>query len=109
MSHPDNDGPPDHTVSGVGRVTLVLLVVVVIVGGVPLRAGAALVSDGGGNGNGNGKYNKNSITANSPTFNRGIQHFNNTNISGSTNTQAAFCKWKFRHCRIVQRLTVFDR
>ena len=107
MSHHGSDRPPDRTVRGVGRVTLILLVVVVIVGGVPLRAGAALVSDG--DGNGNGRYNRNSITAGSPTINHGIQHFNNTNIGGNTNTQAAFCKWRFRHCRIVQRLNVFGR
>lgn len=109
MSHHGSDRPPDRTVRGVGRVTLILLVVVVIVGGVPLRAGAALVSGGDGNGNGNGRYNRNSITASSPTINHGIQHFNNTNIGGNTNTQAAFCKWRFRHCRIAQRLNVFGR
>jgi hypothetical protein len=107
MSHHGSDRPPDPAVRGVGRITLILLVVVVIVGGVPLRAGAALVSDG--DGNGNGRYNRNSITASSPTINHGIQHFNNTNIGGNTNTQAAFCKWRFRHCRIVQRLNVFGR
>jgi hypothetical protein len=109
MSHSDNDGPPDHTVSGVGRVTLVLLVVVVIVGGVPLRAGAALVAGGGsGNGNGNGRHNRNSISVNSPEFNHGIQHITNTNASGIAANQAAFCRKKFRHCRINQHLNVFD-
>jgi hypothetical protein len=106
MSRHGSDRPPDRTVGGVGRVTLILLVVVVIVGGVPLRAGAALVSNG--DGNGNGRYNKNSVSVNSPTYSRGIQHITNTNVSGSTNTQAAFCKKKFRHCRINQRLNVFD-
>ena len=107
MSHHGSDRPPSRTVGGAGRVTLILLGVVVTVGGVPPRAGAALVSNG--DGNGNGRHNKNSITVDSPTSNRGIQHFNNTNVGGSTNTQAAFCKRKFRHCRIAQRLTVFDR
>ena len=109
MSHHGSDRPPDHTVSRVGRVTLVLLVVVVIVGGVPLRAGAALVSHGNGhgNGNGNGKYNRNSISVNSPEDNHGIQHITNTNAGGIAANQASFCKRKFRHCRINQRLNVF--
>ncbi|GAB2849996.1 hypothetical protein GCM10027176_61410 [Actinoallomurus bryophytorum] len=105
MSHHGSDGPPERTVGGAGRVTLILLVVVVIVGGVPLRAGATLVTDGSGNGN--GRNNRNSITVNSPEYNHGIQHITNTNASGITNTQASFCKKKFRHCRISQRLNVF--
>lgn len=110
MSHHGSDRPPDRAVGGVGRVTLILLVVVVIVGGVPLRAGAALVShgNGNGNGNGNGRHNKNSLSINSPQFNRGIQHITNTNASGFAANQAAFCKRKFRHCRINQRLNIFD-
>ena len=107
MSYHGSDRPPDPTVRGVGRVTLILLVVVVIVGGMPLRAGAALVADG--NGNGNGRHNKNSISVNSPQFNHGIQHITNTNASGFAANQAAFCKRKFRHCRINQRLNVFGR
>jgi hypothetical protein len=109
MSHHGSDRTPGRTVGGGGRVTLILLVVVVIVGGMPLRAGAALVAGGSGNGNGNGRNNRNSITVNSPEFNHGIQHITNTNASGFAANQAAFCKRKFRHCRINQRLNVFGR
>jgi hypothetical protein len=80
----------------------------VVVGGVAAPAGATVVSDGGANHVGNGKHNKNSITNNSPTFNHGIQHISNSVAAGSANAQAAFCKRKLRHCRISQRMTVFD-
>jgi hypothetical protein len=93
--------PPAST--GARRLTLVLLVAAVGVAGVPLRARAALVSDGGGNVVGNGRHNRVSVTVNSPEFNRGIQHVTNTNVGGGNNTQAAFCQKWFRHCRISQR------
>ena len=85
------------------RLTLVVLVAVVVVGGVPLRAHAALGSDGGV-AVGNGRHNRNSVSINSPEFiNRGIQHVTNTNVGGGNNTQASFCQKRFRHCRISQR------
>lgn len=84
-----------------------LMLVVVLTGGLmPLRARAALGSDGPTN-TGNGRHNRNSVSVNSPTINHGIQHVTNTNIGGIANTQASFCKWKFRHCRISQRQKVF--
>jgi hypothetical protein len=55
---------------------------------------------------GNGKFNKNSLSINSPNFLHGIQNIQNTTVSGTTPTQAAICKKKFRHCRITQRLIV---
>jgi hypothetical protein len=54
--------------------------------------------------NGNGKFNKNYSTVNSPTVNRGLQQVSNTNLSGQTNTQVAFCRKKHRVCKISQRL-----
>ena len=56
--------------------------------------------------NGNGKFNKNNFSVNSPSFPRGNQHIFNQNIGGQNSTQAALCKKKFRHCKIVQRLIV---
>jgi hypothetical protein len=61
-----------------------------------------------GDNDGNGKHNRTSISVNSPTINRGIQHITNITVSGSTNTQASFCRRKFHHCRINQKLVVFD-
>ncbi|MGH3374164.1 MAG: hypothetical protein ACRDP6_05455 [Actinoallomurus sp.] len=83
------------------RVPLVLLVALMVVGGMPVRVRAALVSDG--DGIGNGRHNRNSVNVHSPEYNRGIQHITNTNVGGMNNTQASFCKWRFRHCRISQR------
>lgn len=54
--------------------------------------------------NGNGKFNKNNFSVNSPSFPRGNQHIFNQNIGGQNPTQAALCKKKFRHCKILQRL-----
>jgi hypothetical protein len=98
--------PPTRTARGILRVALVLLVAVVVVDGLPLTARAALWSGGGGGGGnstGNGRHNRNSISINSPEFNRGIQHITNTNVGGGNNTQASFCQKRFRHCRISQR------
>jgi hypothetical protein len=55
---------------------------------------------------GNGKHNKSSATVLSPTINNGVQQVSNTNVSGSTNTQVAFCKKKARICKIHQKLWV---
>jgi hypothetical protein len=55
---------------------------------------------------GNGKNNRASNTLLSPTINHGLQQISNTNVSGSTNTQAAFCKKKTHVCRISQKLWV---
>jgi hypothetical protein len=55
---------------------------------------------------GNGKHNKISSTVFSPTINHGLQQIANTNVSGSTNTQAAFCKKKTHICRISQKLWI---
>jgi hypothetical protein len=88
------------------RVPLVLLVAVVVAGGMPLRARAALVADDFHTGKG-GRHNKNYVSTNSPQFNRGIQHITNTTVGGNIITQAAFCKKKLRHCRISQRAKVF--
>lgn len=53
---------------------------------------------------GNGKFNKDNSSVLSPTINRGVQQVSNTNVSGRTITQVAFC-WKKRHfCKISQRL-----
>ena len=56
--------------------------------------------------NGNGKFNRNNFSVNSPSFPRGNQHIFNQNIGGQNPSQAALCKRKFRHCKIVQRLAV---
>jgi hypothetical protein len=96
--------PPVRTVKGALRLTLVLLVAVVVVGGVPLTARAALGFDGGGNVVGNGRHNRVALTINSPEFSHGIQHIGNENAGGGNNTQAALCKKKVRRCRISQRL-----
>lgn len=53
---------------------------------------------------GNGRHNKNYSTVLSPTVNRGLQQVSNTNVSGRTNTQVAFCRKKHRVCRISQKL-----
>jgi hypothetical protein len=81
------------------------LVAVMVVGGMPVHARAALVSDG--DGVGNGRHNRNSVTVHSPQFNRGIQHVTNTNVGGVNNTQVSFCKGRFRHCWISQRQPTF--
>lgn len=57
---------------------------------------------------GNGKFNKNYSTVLSPTVNRGLQQVSNTNISGKTTTQVAFCKKKVHVCHISQRLWLPD-
>jgi hypothetical protein len=73
-----------------------------------LRAG-----DGHGEGNrvslhsGNGRLNRTYSTVLSPTVNRGFQQVSNTNVSGKTLTQVAFCKRRHRVCRISQRLGAF--
>jgi hypothetical protein len=86
------------------RLILGALAALVVVGGVPLRARAALVSDGGGGVTvGNGRHNRNSVTISSPEFNHGIQHITNTNVGGGNNTESSFCQKRFRHCRISQR------
>ena len=60
-----------------------------------------------GNGHdGNGRHNKNSITINSPTFNRGIQHTNNGNAGGKYNIEKAFCRAKLRKCKIIQKIII---
>jgi hypothetical protein len=108
------EGPPARTAA---RVTLTLLVLVVVLGGAPLRARAGTLpgawrGTGGGDGSytvGNGSHNKNSIANFSPENNHGIQHVTNTTVGGSTNTQASFCKWRFRHCHFKQRIVVGDR
>lgn len=53
---------------------------------------------------GNGKLNRTYATVLSPTVNRGIQQVSNTNISGTTNDQVAFCHKKHRFCKIRQRI-----
>ena len=88
--------------AGARRLTLVVLVAVTLVGGLPLRARAALVADGGVT-VGNGRHNRNSVTISSPEYNHGIQHVTNTNVGGGNNTQASFCHKRFRHCWISQR------
>jgi hypothetical protein len=98
---------PARAVKGGRCVTLTLLVVVVVVGGVPLRARA----DSGSNDRysvGNGRHNKNIVENHSPTFNKGIQHITNSNIYGNTTSQTSFCKGRFRHCRISQRAFMRD-
>jgi hypothetical protein len=92
-----------HASARARRLVPVVLVAVVVVGGVPLRARAALTSDGGGFAVGNGRHNRISVTINSPELNRGIQHVTNTNAGGGNNTQASFCQKRFRHCRFSQR------
>jgi hypothetical protein len=77
-----------------------------------IRQASWTVNSGDGHGNfghiclhtGNGKFNKNFSTVLSPTVNRGFQQVSNTNISGRTNTQVAFCKRKHRFCKISQKL-----
>ena len=96
--------PPANARARRPTLTVLVAVVTMVVTGAPLRARAALTSDGGGGVTvGNGRYNKNSVTVNSPEFNHGIQHVTNTNVGGGNNTQASFCKKRFRHCRISQR------
>jgi hypothetical protein len=105
-----------------------VLTIVMTGAGIVSPAGASILATGtgsavavparssdSGNGNGtvnehsgNGRHNRNSFSINSPEINHGIQHITNTNVSGSTDTQAAFCKRRLRHCRISQRLVVFD-
>jgi hypothetical protein len=108
MVHRRTETTPARTVEGVRRAALALLVVVVVVGGVPLRARASSGSDDSYS-IGNGRHNKNVVENHSPEFNRGIQHITTVNAAGSTAVQASFCKWKFRHCRISQRAFVRAR
>ena len=82
-----------------------LVVAVMVVGGMPVRARAGVRFDHYRTGN--GRHNRNSVSVNGPTFNHGIQHVTNTNVSGNTVTQAGFCKGRFRHCRISQRSRAF--
>lgn len=77
----------------------------------PTRGGGA----GAANGNsnvisrvGNGKFNKNSLSVNSPSVIRGNQNITNQNIGGQTATQNSICRRWFRHCRINQRMIVRD-
>lgn len=95
---------PARTTERGHRAPLVLLVAVVVAGGMPLRARAALVSDDFHTGN--GRHNRNSVSVNSPSFDRGIQNITNTTAGGNSVAQAAFCKKKVRNCRISQRLKV---
>jgi hypothetical protein len=103
------EGLPTRTAT---RVTLTLLVLVVVLGGTPLRSGAGTLPawrGSGGDGSytvGNGRHNRNFVSNFSPTNNHGIQHLTNSTVGGNTNTQAGFCKWRFRHCRIKQRIVV---
>jgi hypothetical protein len=53
--------------------------------------------------NGNGTGNNNYLAFNSPTNLDGLQQVA-VNISTITNTQAAFCKKRTRHCKIVQKI-----
>jgi hypothetical protein len=104
------------------RLTLTVLVIVisgaiaspqVSANALAIRQGSlANVVTGDGRGNcghicvrsGNGKFNRNYSTVHSPTINRGLQQVSNTNVSGKTNTQVAFCKKKHRVCKIYQKL-----
>jgi hypothetical protein len=106
------------------RLTLTALVIVVSGGSISPQASAkaaAITRSGWGTGGGsdstnnngfinlhvgNGKYNRTSSTVLSPTINHGFQQIANTNVSGQTITQTAFCKKKHRICRISQRLGV---
>jgi hypothetical protein len=105
MVHRRTETTPARTVKGVA---LPLLVVVVIVGGMPLRARAAYGSDDH-YAVGNGRHNKNVVENFSPEYNRGIKHVTNTNVSGNTAVQAASCKGRFRHCFFNQRTVVRGR
>lgn len=98
--------PPSLRAKGVRRVTPVLMVLAVALGGVPAQARAALVAEGDGNRVGNGKLNRNNVSVNTVKFIRGIQQITTHNIGGITGAQASFCKRKTRHCHIVQRISV---
>jgi hypothetical protein len=109
-----------HTAVSARRLTLVLPLVMVAGVIASPYASAAPASprtgsiigggDGHGEGNrisvrsGNGRFNRNYSTVLSPTVNRGFQQVSNTNVSGRTLTQVAFCKKRHRVCRISQRL-----
>lgn len=110
MVHSPVRKPPARTPVLARRVTVALLVAVVVVGGLPLRAYADHSHSGSGDRfiTGNGKFNENLLSVKSPEFNHGIQHPTITPVGGVNNIQAAFCKRKFRHCRIVQRFNAFD-
>ena len=86
------------------------LAVTVVVAAPMTDAGAAVARGGSSGGGGsvnhseNGRFNKNNFAVNSPSFVRGSQNIFNQNIGGRNPTQAAFCKKRFHHCKIVQRL-----
>jgi hypothetical protein len=105
IQHPARK-PPARRLRLARTATLALLVAVVVVGGLPLRARA----DGSGDRfvAGNGKRNKTFVSSRSPEINHGIQNITNTEVDGIANTQASFCKRRFKHCRIVQRINSFD-
>jgi hypothetical protein len=106
------------------RLTLTALVIVISGAGVSPSASAAAITRGSlvaGGGDdwtrndghvtqrfGNGVNNRSSSTFNSPTINHGLQQVSNTNISGRTTTQVAFCKKKNRVCKISQKLWIHD-
>jgi hypothetical protein len=56
---------------------------------------------------GDGKFNKNSFIIDSPIISRDVLHIRTANIGGVNINPAGQCK-KARHCRIIQRTTVFD-
>jgi hypothetical protein len=58
---------------------------------------------------GNGSFNHNSFIINSPSSSHDIQHIRNVNVGGNTVTPAALCKHHVHHCKIIQRLNVWDR
>ncbi|MGI8331972.1 hypothetical protein ACRYCC_18560 [Actinomadura scrupuli] len=73
------------------------------------RAAAITGDDNGSAGpvslrSGNGKFNRNNSTVLSPTINRGLQQVSNTNVSGKSITQVAFCKKRHRICKNSQKL-----
>ncbi|MFB9838849.1 hypothetical protein [Actinoallomurus acaciae] len=78
--------------------------------GAALLGPRALPAGGGWPGSrfGNGRANHNSFIINSPSNSSDIQHIRNVNVGGTTVTPAAICKGRVRHCRIIQRLSVFD-
>lgn len=102
--------------------TLTALLIVIVGGETSLGAGtdaatlssrstATLPYDHGRPGHGgigNGWHNKNDVTINSPSLQRGIQNISNGNVGGIHNIQSSFCKRRFRFCHIHQRMKVFD-
>jgi hypothetical protein len=63
---------------------------------------------GGSQRDGNGSNNRISAPFNSPNFNRGFQHSINANSGGTTVNQFNLCKKKI-HCKVSQRVFLFDR